>query len=43
MNGSKFISFAMKVAAVAVISATVNEVILEARRRQKEKVVREVQ
>lgn len=43
MNSSKFVRFAMKVATVAVVSAAVNEVILEVVRRSKEKVVQEVQ
>lgn len=43
MNGSKFINFAMKVATVAVVSAALNEAILEVKRRSKEKVVTEVQ
>ncbi len=43
MNGSKFISFARKVATVAVTAAVINEVILEIKRRNEEKVVTEVQ
>lgn len=46
MNGSKFITFALKVATVAVTAVTaavINEAILEVKRRSKEKVVTEVQ
>ena len=43
MNSSKFIRFALKVATVAVVSAAINETILEVKRRSKEKVVTEVQ
>lgn len=43
MNGSKFITFALKVATVAVTAAVINEAILEVKRRSKEKVVTEVQ
>lgn len=43
MKSSKFINFAMKVATVALVSAAINEAILEAKRRSKEKVVTEVQ
>lgn len=40
---SKFIKVARTVAAVAFAAAAVNEVILEVKRRRKEKVVTEVQ
>jgi hypothetical protein len=43
MKSSKFINFAMKVATVALVSAAINEVILEVKRRSQEKVVTEVQ
>lgn len=43
MNSSKFIRLAMKVATVAVVSAAINEAVLEVVRRSKEKVVQEVQ
>ena len=43
MNGSKFITFARKVAAVALTAAAINAIALEAKRRRSEKVVTEVQ
>lgn len=40
---SKFISIALKVATVALVSAAVNEALIAAARRKREKVVTEVQ
>lgn len=43
MKSSKFVAFALKVATVAVAAAAINEIVLEVKRRSKEKVVTEVQ
>lgn len=40
---SKFISIALKVATVAIVSAAINEALVVAARRKREKVVTEVQ
>lgn len=39
MNTSKFIKVARTIAAVALASAAINEIVLEVKRRSKEKVV----